>query len=88
MFTKVPANSNAIVASVFVGCLNSAHSEKCDDHINVLLGDIPNPEWGHTWILTNSSDNFTNSWNDLKSFGKYVAITYFFNLFIPHNLEK
>lgn len=40
-FTKAPANSNAIVASVFVGCSNSLGNDKCGDHFNVLLGDSP-----------------------------------------------
>lgn len=37
-FTKVPANSNAIVGSVLVGCVNSANNGKCSDHFNVILG--------------------------------------------------
>jgi len=39
VFAKAPANSNAIVGSVFVGCVNSANNGKCGDHFNVVLGN-------------------------------------------------
>lgn len=38
-FTSVPDNSNSIIGSILIGCMNKSFNNKCNDAFNVKLGD-------------------------------------------------
>lgn len=63
-----PLNSNAVIATVFIGCLNKAKNQPCIDRYNtILFGD--SPITAKIDLDPTTSTNFNNSINNILTLG-------------------